>query len=257
MTAAPLYQLERHQEILRSLVRAGRLSVVELSREFQVSEVTIRSDLHILAQQNLLVRTHGGAVPAGSVLPVLSLASRQQLHAAPKRRIGSAGAAMIADGEAIFLDSSSTALEIARNLKQHRYLTVVTNGLAVAQELLDAPGVTVVILGGQLRRDTASIVGGEDVTGLRRFNIRRGIFGAHGLSIEDGLTDVSADEAAVKKPLVAMCRQVVAVIDHSKWGQVGLASFARFSQIDHIITDRVPDEMADAVQSRALELTVV
>ncbi len=257
MTAAPLYLQQRHQAILNSLARAGRVSVAELSRQFQVSEVTIRSDLHSLAQQSLLVRTHGGAVPASGALAVLSLASRQQLQAAPKRRIGRAGAAMVADGEAIFLDSSSTALEIARNLKEHRFLTVITNGLAVAQELLDAPDVTVVILGGRLRRDTASIIGGEDVAALRRFNIRKGFFGAHGLTVEDGLTDVSADEAAVKQPLVAMCRQVIAVIDHSKWGQVGLVSFAHFHQIGHIITDMLPAEIADAVSAQAVELIIV
>ena len=92
-----------------------------------------------------------------------------------KGRIGAAGAAMVADGDAIFLDSSSTALAIAQTSSSRRYLTVVTNSLIIAQELLDAPGVNVVLLGGTLRRETASLVGGGlDV--LRQFNIQQGLF---------------------------------------------------------------------------------
>ena len=102
----------------------------------------------------------------------------------------------------------------------HRYLTVITNSLTIAQELLDAPGVNVVLLGGTLRRETASLVGGGlDV--LRQFNIQRGFFGAHGLSLSEGLTDVSLEEAELKRPLVGMCRQVIATLDDTKWGRVG------------------------------------
>jgi len=228
---------ERRQEILGRVSQAGRVAVAELSQEFGVSEVTIRGDLQALADGNLIVRTHGGAIPAGSGLPVLSLSQRLQQQVQQKAHIGAAAARLVADGDAVILDSSSTAFAIAQNLKTHRYVTVITNGLAVAQELLDAPGVTVVVIGGTVRKDTASIVSTGGLDMLRRFNIQKGFFGAHGISLAEGLTDVSAEEAEIKRPLVAMCREVVAVFDATKWGRVGLASFADVSQIARIITD--------------------
>ncbi len=174
-----------------------------------------------------------------------------------KERIGVAGAAMVTDGDAIFLDSSSTALAIAQSLKQRRYLTIVTNSLIVAQELLDAPGVNVVLLGGTLRRETASLVGGGlDV--LRQFNIQRGFFGAHGLSLTEGLTDVSLEEAELKRPLVGMCRRVIATLDDTKWGRVGLVSFAALSQIHTVITDTAaPAALVDQVRAAGVDVVLV
>ena len=252
-----LYPQERHSEILRLVSETGRVSVSDLSQRFGVSEVTIRSDLQVLASQKLLVRTHGGAVSSNQSVSVLPLTTRLQLQAQEKRRIGQAAADMVSDGDAIFLDTSSTTLAIAKYLKQHRYLTIITNSLAVAQEMLDAPGSDVVMPGGRLRRDTASLVGTDGLEMLRKFHIQKGFFGAHGITLEAGLTDVSADEAEVKRPLVAMCLQVIAVFDSTKWGKVGLASFAELEQIDRIITDEAPVEMAKQVHSLGVELKIV
>jgi DeoR family transcriptional regulator of aga operon len=253
-----LYLEERRQEILRRVNQNRRVSVTELSQQFGVSEVTIRSDLQALAEHNLVVRTHGGAVLASGGLYELSLALRRQQHTQEKRRIGEAGAAMVAHGDAIFLDSSSTALAIAQRLKNHRHLTIITNSLAVSQEMLDALDVTVVMAGGRLRRDTASLVGTDGLEMLRKFNIQKGFFGAHGISLPEGLTDVSADEAEVKRPLVAMCRQVVVVLDATKWGRVGLASFAQLEEIDSVITDvDAPPEMVEQVRSLGIEVILV
>jgi DeoR/GlpR family transcriptional regulator of sugar metabolism len=249
---------ERRQEILRQVHQAGRVSVSELSQQFGVSEVTIRADLQALADYNLLVRTHGGAVPAGRGLPELSLSLRRQQQVMEKSRIGEAAAQLVVDGDAIFLDTSSTALAIAQRLKQRRHLTVITNSLAIAQEMLDAAGVSVVMPGGQLRRETASLIGPDGLEILRKFNIQKGFFGAHGLSVPEGLTDVSAAEVEVKRPLVAMCRQVVAVLDSTKWGRVGLASFAKMDQIDIVITDTLaPADRIAEVRAAGIEVLVV
>jgi DeoR/GlpR family transcriptional regulator of sugar metabolism len=253
-----LYLEERRQEILRKVSRSGRVSVTQLSQQFGVSEVTIRSDLQALAERNLVVRTHGGAVAATRGLYDLSLALRRQRQVQEKSRIGESGAALVADGDAIFLDSSSTALAIARHLKDHRHLTIVTNGLAVAQEMLDAPNVTVVMVGGTLRRDTASLVGPDGPGMLGRYNIQKGFFGAHGISLPEGLTDVSADEAEVKRPLVARCRRVIAVLDATKWGQVGLASFAHLEQVESVISDcHAPPALVEQVRELGIEVILV
>jgi DeoR/GlpR family transcriptional regulator of sugar metabolism len=252
-----LYLQERHSEILRLVTEEGRVSVAELSHLFSVSGVTIRSDLQALAAQNLLIRTHGGAVPSNQSMSILPLTTRLQLKAQEKQRIGQAAAELVNDGDAIFLDTSSTTLAIAKNLKQHRYLTIITNSLAVAEEMLDAPWLDVVMPGGRLRRDTASLVGTDGLEMLRACHIQKGFFGVHGITLEAGLTDVSADEAEVKRPLVAMCHQVIAAFDSTKWGKVGLASFATLDQVDQIITDDAPAGMIKQVRSLGVELKLV
>jgi len=235
-----LYPAERQQQILNLLSQNGRASVADLSEELGVSEVTIRMDLQTLAGQNLIIRTHGGAVPAAQA-PELSLVLRRQQQNSEKERIGAAAMGLVANGDAIFLDASSTALALATNLRKHRDLTILTHSLMVAQSLVDAPGVTVVMTGGTLQRDTISLLGTDGLAILRKYNIKSGFFGAHGLSFPEGLTDVSAGEAEVKREVVAMCRQVVALIDATKWGRVGPASFASPNQIHTIVTDQAAD----------------
>ena len=256
--AGDLSVAERRQEILRLLSEEGRVSVGDLSQGFNVSEVTIRADLQALAERELVVRTYGGAVAASPGLQVLSLALRRQQQVQEKSQIGSTAAGMVNDGDAIILDASSTALSIAQNLKNHRYLTIITNSIAVAQEMLDAPGVSVVVIGGTLRRETASLLGPEGVAAVQRFNVQKGFFGAHGLTLDEGLTDVSADEADMKRPMVARCRQVIAVIDATKWGRVGVASFATLGQINRVITDlHAPEAQVAAVRQHGVDVLLV
>jgi DeoR family transcriptional regulator of aga operon len=255
---ADLYLEERRQQILKLLDGSGRVSVTELAQRFGVSEVTIRSDLRSLAERNLVVRTHGGAVPTARAVGELSLAIRSQQRVAEKERIGSAAAEMVSDGDAIILDSSSTTLEIARRLKRRHDLTIVTNSLAIALEMHDAPGITVAMPGGTLRRDMSSLVGGNGVEMFDRFNIRKGFFGAHGITVPEGLTDVSAEEAEVKRPLVAKCHEVIAVLDATKWGRVGLASFADLSVLRCVITDKeAPADMVGQVQALGIQVVLV
>jgi DeoR/GlpR family transcriptional regulator of sugar metabolism len=244
------YPAERQQRILTLLNQNGRVSVSELSQMFKVSEVTVRADLKALASQDLIVRTHGGAVLAPRV-PELSLMLRRQQMVQEKKRIGAAAAEFVANGDAIFLDASSTALALARHLHKYRDLTILTHSLVVAQSMLEAPGVTVVMTGGILQRDTVSLMGTEGLEILRKYNLKSGFFGAHGLSFPEGLTDVSAGEAEVKREVVAMCRQVIALIDASKWGRVGPASFAHPQDIHIIITDeQAPARLVEQARSQ-------
>lgn len=253
-----LYMEERRQEILQRIENLGRVSVADLSMDFGVSEVTIRADLHALAKRDLIVRTHGGAVAANSGLQELALANRRQQQIQEKDHIGKAGAALVYDGEAIYLDGSSTALVIAQHLKDHQGVTVVTSSIAVAQELLETPGVTVVMPGGTVQRDTASLIGSDGLAFLQQFNIQMGFFGAHGIAIPEGLTDISADIAAVKQPMVKMCRQVVAVVDATKWNRVGLASFAEIEDIDCVITDvHAPPDLIEQVRDLGVDVILV
>jgi DeoR/GlpR family transcriptional regulator of sugar metabolism len=239
------------------LGRDSRVSVADLSQRFNLSQATIRSDLDALAAQGVLVRTHGGAIAPDRSDLELSFDVRRRLYPVQKQRIGAAAAALVEDGEAIALDASTTALALARHIKGRRELTVITNGLIVAMALLDTPGITVLMPGGFLRRDSVSLVGHEGNEFLEQFNFQKGFFGAKGLTLEEGLTDVNSDEVLVKRELVAHARQIIAIVDSGKWGRVGFAAFASIDQLDFVITDGgAPPDMVAALREVGVDVII-
>ncbi|MBN1937633.1 MAG: DeoR/GlpR transcriptional regulator, partial [Anaerolineae bacterium] len=225
---------------------------------FDVSAVTIRNDLALLEQQGLLIRTHGGAMSKPSTSIELAFDFRRGLHPLEKERIGRAAASMVLDGEAIALDASTTAWQVARHLKERRELTVVTNGVFVALEFLDSPGVTVVMPGGSLRPASASLVGDLGASILQRYNVQKGFFGARGFTIAEGLTDVNQYEVELKRHMVGRCKEVIAIVDSSKWGQVAFATFAPLNEIDCVISDeRAPQEMLSVLSEKHIKTMLV
>jgi DeoR/GlpR family transcriptional regulator of sugar metabolism len=254
-----LFLQERLDQIVTLVQERGRVSVADLSDHFGVSAVTIRNDLTSLQQQGLLVRTHGGAV----IRPDLNMeppafALRKELHLAEKERIGRAAAALVRDGDSVALDASTTAWQIARHLKGRQELTVVTNGLFIALEFLDSPGVTVVMPGGSLRAASASLVGDQGACILERYHMQKGFFGAGGFTLEEGLTDTNQYEVELKQRMVERSKQVIAVVDSSKWGQVTFASLAAVEQLDHVITDEAaPEVMVAELRDRGIDVILV
>lgn len=256
-----LFPQERQQRILAFLQERGRVSVSELSQAFNISPVTIRADLEQLSEQGLLTRTHGGAIAtrdsSGKDLE-LSFDIRRRMQVTEKERIGAAAAALVNDGEAILLDASTTSLAVARQLKSRRDLTIITNSIAVANELMDADSLSVLIPGGFLRRDTASLVGMERLEFLSDYNIQKGFFGAKGLALEKGLTDVNQLEVEAKREFIRLTHQVIAVVDGSKWGQVSFVSFAALDQLHTVISDpSAPPEMVAALRDRGIQVIIV
>ena len=150
---------ERRTQILQIVRSEGRARVNELASRFSSSAVTIRNDLNELHQRGLVMRSHGGAVLPEKILRESPVYERLKTHAEEKRRIGAMAATLIHDGETIILDSGTTTLEIARQIKNKQGLQVITNGVNIAAELLDARDVQTFIVGGTLRGDSASIVG--------------------------------------------------------------------------------------------------
>jgi DeoR/GlpR family transcriptional regulator of sugar metabolism len=257
--AEKLFPAERLDQITSLLQQNGRVSVADLQERYGVSAVTIRNDLATLEQQGLLVRTHGGAVvKPGAGLEPLAFALRKELHLAQKERIGRHAAALVRDGDSIALDASTTAWHVARHLKNRRELTVVTNGLFIALEFVDSPGVTVIMPGGQLRAASASLVGSDGACILDRYHVQRGFFGAGGFTLEEGLTDTNQYEVELKQRMLARSKEVIAIVDSSKWGEVTFAPLASVAQLDRVITDDgAPASMVTALRERGIDVTVV
>ena len=248
---------QRRQQILTVLEEAGQLSVVELSDRFAVSEVTIRQDLQALNEQGLLLRTRGGALSTNS-MPEFSFDVRQQQQAAEKARIGQAAARLVNPGDAIILDASTTAQAMIPFIKRISELTVITNSLKAALSLLDAPQIQVFLPGGSVRRESISLVGHPLDTLLESLNVQIGFFGARGLTVEEGMTDINLNEVAMKQAMVERCRRVVGVLDASKWGKVAAATFAPIAKIDAVISNpKAPLDLVEKLRQRQVDVILV
>ena len=249
---------ERQHQIGRLVVELGRVRVGDLAQRFGVSGVTIRKDLDALERQGRIVRTHGGAVsPAGAGME-RAFDVRERLQHAEKEAIGREAAALVADGESIALDASTTAYAMARHLRARGgwlHLTVVTNGLRIALELAGVSGVTVVMPGGFIRPEALSLVGplGEGL--LERVNVQRAFLGATGFSVEAGLCDGTEEEAQIKRLLVAAATETIGLVDHTKWARRSLATFCPTSSLTAVITDApVAGGMAEALLAAGVRL---
>lgn len=229
---------ERRQRIPALLREQTGLRVVELAEIFGVSEGTIRNDLRALAEVGQLTRVRGGAVlsndqPAGGSI----FAARARANEAAKQQIARWAADLVEDGDSILLDGSTTVYGMAQFLQGRRNLTVVTNGLQVGLRLSQEATNSVILVGGLLRPDSASVAGllGEGL--LQDLHIKRAFVSASGLSLSTGLTEADIEEARLKSRMIGCAETVVALIDSSKFGKQGLTSFARLEQVALVFTD--------------------
>lgn len=234
--ATDLFLEERRRLILEQLKREGRVSVKTLSESLKVSAVTIRQDLRTLEESGYLQRTYGGAVSPVSEQsgPELSFDIRQRRSKNEKTEIARAAVSLIQEDSSIALDASTTAFALIPFLKHFRRLIVVTNSLMVAQNLLDAPQIEVLMPGGRLRRDSIALVDGANM--LPNINLNIGFFGTRGISPTVGFTDSDPDEVAIKRALVQRCLKRVIVAHHDKWDRVAPYVFAEPSAASVIVT---------------------
>lgn len=239
---------ERRQAILSALEESGELSVAGLCTRFNTSEVTIRSDLQALNNQGLLYRTRGGALAVNSPHE-LAFHVRQQQQASVKDRIGNRAAALVAAGDTIALDASTTALAMLPYLKKLSSLTVVTNSLKVTVGLLNAPHISVIMPGGTLRRESVDLISQQPMASLQGVSITATFIGASGLTLTEGLMEVSQEEVRVKQALIACSQRTIAVLDGRKWGQSANHPLIALNRLHTIVTDRLaPKDLINAVQ---------
>ncbi|MFC5801831.1 DeoR/GlpR family DNA-binding transcription regulator [Streptomyces formicae] len=239
---------QRRALILDEVRRRGGVRVNELTRKLNVSDMTVRRDLDALARQGVIEKVHGGAVPvveASTHEPGFEAKSSLELSA--KEDIARAAAAMVVPGSAIALSGGTTTYALAQHLVGVSDLTVVTNSVRVADVFHAAQqagaasgqrsGAATVVLTGGVRTPSDSLVGPVADQAIRSLHFDVLFLGVHGISVEAGLSTPNLAEAETNRRLVRSARRVVVVADHTKWGTVGLSSFARLDEVDTLVTD--------------------
>jgi len=205
---------QRKQLILKKLKTDGQIIAKTVSQELGLSEDTIRRDLREMAQQGLLQRVHGGALPASPA--VVDFAGREQLATAEKMAIGKAAAAIIQPGQVVILDGGTTTRSMARNLPPELRATVVTHSPTIAMELVGHPGIEVVLIGGRLFKHSVVAVGAAAIEAIRQIRADTFFLGVTGIHPEAGLTTGDLEEAHIKRALIAAAAETIVLVSSEK-----------------------------------------
>lgn len=244
-----MFAVERRQMILARARERGRVDVSEVAEATGVSSETVRRDLTFLEQQHLLKRVHGGAVPVEVVAAVPNVDQRTDIQASAKRAIGKAAVGFLPPGGTVLIDAGTTTAQLAAAIPENRELTIVTNGLPIAESLVRHPLLTVHVLGGRLRSSSLATVDHWALEQLQSLDIDVAFMGTYGVSLTRGFSTPDSFEAAVKRAMVTCAKEVVVLADCSKLGQSYMSVFAPLADVGVLVTDSA----AEADQVSELE----
>ncbi|MCP3027821.1 DeoR/GlpR family DNA-binding transcription regulator [Halobacillus sp. A5] len=250
-----MFVSERRNKIMQLLDEKKRVTVKELAAHIGVSEATLRTDLNRMEEDGLLKRTHGGAILNEASDNETSFSAREKKNREEKTIIAESAFELIEEKQCILLDASSTALELARYLKnQPIRLTVVTSGVLTALELKENPDITVILIGGVVTNRSSSIEGTLGLSILEHVHIDMMFTSGNGFSVESGLTDFNLYEVALKRELVKKSNKIIALVDSSKIDKASSAVFATPEEIDILITDNVTNvELSTKLKEKNIE----
>jgi len=251
----------RHQKILEFISTNGHASVVELSKHFDVTAVTIRSDLNALAGTGRVARTHGGArLVEERVRHEYTFQMRKNLNWPAKQKIGHAAAALVNPTDSILLDSSTTALALANALEKRddlKDVTAIPTGIWTAIALMGSQHIQVLLPSGYLRHTTGSITGLPSKDFFNGLIIQKAFLGAWGISCDDGLTDTHLLEIELKKNIVSKVKEIIVLVDGSKFRQSGIASYSAIDQISTLVTDdTAPADQLSRIEQQGIRVII-
>jgi DeoR/GlpR family transcriptional regulator of sugar metabolism len=229
---------ERHQRIVEILKDKKRVEVQELSEIFEVSDDTIRRDLRILEQKGKVNRTYGGAILPDKVNSYQEFSIREKIQSDIKESIASAAVSFIQEHDTILLDGSTTVAKIIPLLSNFKDLTVVTNSIAIAHDIInDCPNIKLHITGGIVRNDIANAISIETIEDIKKLYVDKVFISACSITLKGELTTPLIEESHIKRAMLNAGREIYILSDSSKFGQRSLAEFGKIQPEYVIITD--------------------
>lgn len=231
--------VSRRAGILEELEAKGQVSVSDVSRKFQISEVTVRNDLAHLEKQNMLIRARGGAIKIKFYRMGMdpSITDKQKEYLKEKQRIAKAAVRLIEEGDTIVLDSGTTTTEIARNLGDFKNLTIITNALNIASILAEYEGINIFMPGGLLRKKSLSLVGVLADENFEKFYCDKLFLGVDGFDTTHGLSTPNSEEAHLNQIMIRIAKKVIVVTDSTKFERRRFAYIGPLTDVDMVITD--------------------
>jgi DeoR family transcriptional regulator, aga operon transcriptional repressor len=249
---------ERHQFILSKLKREGKVNVLDLCTDLNVSSVTIRKDLKLLEDKNLLFRTHGGGTLSNPYTVDRPVNEKEKIRSAEKMDIGGVAAQLIQPNDCIIIASGTTVLSLARSIQPKGNLTVITAAMNVATELNHHTEIEVLVLGGVLRKSSSSATGAYAEKILDDFSCSKLFLGVDGIDIEFGLTTTNVMEAQLNRKMIAVSQKTIVLADSSKFGKRGFGRICGLEDVEQIITDSgVSEHTVETLKGMGIEVTIV
>lgn len=245
---------QRKHLILERLRSQGQVSVTVLSREWDVSEDTVRRDLRDLAEEGLVQRVHGGALPSSPA--AADYGRREELSSEVKGRLGRAGAALIRRGQIVAIDGGTSNLQLVQAFPRDLRCTVVTHSPLIAAELRNHSEVEILLLGGRIFRHSQVAVGTETAEAIGRIRTDLFFLGATGLHPEMGATTGDWEEAAIKRAFCRGAAETVLLVSPEKWGAASAYQIVPARDLATLVADAATPGEALAPY-RALGLTIV
>ena len=249
---------ERHQKILELLKVNGIVSVNSLSRQLNVSSVTIRKDLGLLEEKKLLYRSHGGAIQIDPYIANRHVQEKEKQFPEEKKRIGMKAAEMLTPNDAIIIASGTTVLAFARCIPPEAQLTVLTSAMNVAMALLNCQQVEGIQLGGIVRHTSSSVTGEYALRMLENFSGTKLFLGVDGIDLKYGLTTTNFMEASVNRAMIDAAQKIIVLTDSSKFGRRGFGKICELDAVDQIITDSgVSPKVVRELEELGIKVSIV
>jgi len=247
---------KRIKEIEGFLMQNEFVALDDLCDRFRVSKITIRRDVAQLVSLGIAKKVYGGVIASPKQENLVSFFARSEFQTEEKRAIGRRAAAMVEEGDIIFVDAGSTTAAMVAFLDPMRRITLITHNLGVIHEVASKKGVRLIVVGGEFLHETYSTVGIEAIEAIRKLNANKAFLGASGISLGKGITNSSSIEAEIKRAIIQVADRRILLADSHKFDRASLVTFCTFAEIDTLITDRPPPE-AYAPVLAALEVEVV
>jgi len=258
-TGSKLLAEQRRRKIVDLLEQKGQVTVRDLVHRFGVSAVTARSDLDALASSGSAVRSHGGAVRQIEASQDYPLRFKETLNRAEKIKIGRAAADLVRPNEVIILDSGTTTAEVARQIKSRKIqpVTIITNALNIASELMDAPGISVIVIGGLMRPVSCSFVGPQAELMLKEFHADRLFLAVDGFDLVVGASTPDVFEAQLNGVMMQVSKEVNIVADSSKLGRRSVSRIGPIEKVHRLITDsRAPSDFTEGLRKKGVQVLI-
>ena len=242
-----MFALERQKKILELLRDEGAVWVSKLSQELDVTEETVRRDLEKLEKQEMLLRTHGGAIPIDESNHEMSLEKRKNLNVDSKMKLAKEAVKYISSGDTIFLDASTTTFYMAKEIKNMKGITVVTNSIRVVNELAGVPDLRVIGVGGFVSNNQSFVGNLAQRAITENFFANKIFFSSRGITENAGILESNEQECGIKQCMIKNSDTKYYLCDKSKIGRIGFAKLSEFDGIDYFITEKGLDKNFDAI----------
>lgn len=254
----PINIIERHKLILKKLKEDGHVNVEDLSQMFNVSSVTIRKDLKLLEERNLLFRTHGRAIPSNPYIPERSVNEKANIHKDEKHRIALKAASLLNTNDSIILASGTSIIELADAIQYTEGLTILSASLNASLIVSNIPDIEVIQLGGTVRKSSSSVIGPLGEKMLSEFTFTKLFLGVDGIDLDFGLTTTNSMEASLNKNMIKAAQKIIVSADASKFGKKGFGRICGLEEVNQIITDsNIDDDYKEKLMAFGIEVTIV